>query len=53
MIAAINIFFAVVIAICLFGMIGEQRDMELKRGLTNGFIITLIGLVILNAIYFM
>lgn len=50
MINAINIFLMVMGVISLIGMIGETKDVELKKGCTYGFLAFLIGLVIINAV---
>lgn len=50
MIVTINVFLIIATVFTFFGMIGETKDAEAKKGCTYGFIICLIGLVIINAV---
>ena len=53
MIVAINLSFWLMTLLTFFGMIGENKDAEIKRGCTNGFLICLTGLAIINSVYFL
>ena len=44
----INVFVMLAAGFCLFGMVGEQKDKEAKKGYIYGLLACVIGLVVMN-----